>query len=145
MSNVEDFLTQTQEQQIIDAIRVAEKNTSGEIRVHLERNSEKDPLERAKEVFYFLKMDKTKNKNGVLFYVAVDDKKFSVLGDEGINNLVSEDFWYSIKDAVIQHFSTGSYADGLKEGILATGEKLKEFFPFQTNDNDELSNEISSG
>ena len=145
MSNVEDFLTQTQEQQIIDAIRVAEKNTSGEIRVHLERNSEKDPLERAKEVFYFLKMDKTKNKNGVLFYVAVDDKKFSVLGDEGINNLVSEDFWYSIKDAVIQHFSIGSYADGLKEGILATGEKLKEFFPFQTNDDDELSNEISSG
>ena len=144
MSNVEDFLTQTQEQQIIDAIRAAEKNTSGEIRVHLERNSEKDPLERAKEVFYFLKMDKTKNKNGVLFYVAVDDKKFSVLGDTGINNLVSEDFWYSIKDAVIQHFSIGSYADGLKEGILATGEKLKEFFPFQTNDDDELSKEISS-
>ena len=145
MSKVEDFLTQTQEQEIIDAIRAAEKNTSGEIRVHLERNSEKDPLERAKEVFYFLKMDETKNKNGVLFYVAVDDKKFSVLGDEGINNLVSEDFWNSIKDTVIQQFSIGSYADGLKEGILATGQKLKEYFPFQTNDDDELSNEISSG
>lgn len=145
MSKVEDFLTPTQEQEIIDAIRVAERNTSGEIRVHLERNSEKDPLERAKEVFYFLNMDKTKNKNGVLFYVAVDDKKFSILGDEGINNLVSVDFWNSIKDSVIQHFSIGSYADGLKEGILATGQKLKEYFPFQTNDDDELSNEISSG
>jgi uncharacterized membrane protein len=145
MSKVEDFLTQTQEQEIIDAIRAAEKNTSGEIRVHLERNSEKDSLERAKEVFYFLKMDKTKNKNGVLFYVAVDDKKFSVLGDEGINNLVPEDFWNSIKETIIRHFSKGSYADGLKEGILATGQKLKEYFPFQTNDHDELSNEISSG
>jgi len=145
MSNVENFLTQPQEQEIIDAIRAAEKNTSGEIRVHLEKNSEKDPLERAKEVFYFLKMDKTKNKNGVLFYVAVDDKKFSVLGDEGINNLVPEDFWNSIKDTVIQHFSIERYADGLKEGILATGQKLKEYFPFQTDDKDELSNEISSG
>lgn len=145
MSNVEDFLTQTQEQEIIDAIRAAEKNTSGEIRVHLERNSDKDPLERAKEVFYFLKMDKTKNKNGVLFYVAVDDKKFSVLGDEGINSLVPDDFWNSIKDTVIQRFSRGSYSDGLKEGILATGQKLKEYFPFQINDKDELSNEISSG
>jgi uncharacterized membrane protein len=145
MSDIEDFLTQTQEQQIIDAIRAAEKNTSGEIRVHLEKNSEKDPLERAKEVFYFLKMDKTINKNGVLFYVAVDDKKFSILGDEGINNLVPEDFWNSIKDAVIHHFSIGSYADGLKEGILATGQKLKEFFPFKTDDDDELSNEISLG
>ena len=145
MSNVEDFLTQTQEQEIIDAIRAAEKNTSGEIRVHLERNSDKDPLERAKEVFYFLKMDKTKNKNGVLFYVAVDDKKFSVLGDEGINSLVPDDFWNSIKDAVIQRFSIGSYSDGLKDGILATGQKLKEFFPYKSNDDDELSNEISLG
>ena len=145
MSKVEDFLTQTQEQEIIDAIRVAEKNTSGEIRVHLEKNSVKDPLERAKEVFYFLKMDKTKNKNGILFYVAVDDKKFSVLGDEGIDKVVPEDFWNSIKDAVIQRFSTGNYSDGLKEGILATGQKLKEFFPYKSNDDDELSNEISLG
>jgi uncharacterized membrane protein len=145
MSKVEDFLTQAQEQEIIDAIRVAEKNTSGEIRVHLEKNSVKDPLERAKEVFYFLKMDKTKNKNGVLFYVAVDDKKFSVLGDEGIDKVVPNDFWNSIKDAVIQRFSTGNYSDGLKEGILATGQKLKEFFPYKSNDDDELSNEISLG
>ena len=92
MSKVEDFLTQIEEAQIIDAIRIAEKNTSGEIRVHLEKSSDKNPLERAKEVFYFLKMDETKSHNGVLFYVAVDDKKFSVLGDEGIDNVVSKRF-----------------------------------------------------
>ena len=143
MSNVEDFLTQIEEAQIIDAIRIAEKNTSGEIRVHLEKSSDKNPLERAKEVFYFLKMDETKNHNGVLFYVAVDDKKFSVLGDEGIDNVVSKDFWESIKDAVIKQFSQGRYADGLKEGILETGKKLKEYFPYNLDDKDELPNEIS--
>ena len=143
MSKVEDFLTQIEEAQIIDAIRIAEKNTSGEIRVHLEKTSDKNPLERAKEVFYFLKMDKTKNHNGVLFYVAVDDKKFSVLGDEGIDNVVSKDFWESIKDAVIKQFSQKKYADGLKEGILETGKKLKEYFPYNLDDKDELPNEIS--
>lgn len=143
MSNVEDFLTQTEEAQIIDAIKIAEKNTSGEIRVHLEKTSDKNPLERAKEVFYFLKMDETKNHNGILFYVAVDDKKFSVLGDEGIDKVVSNDFWNSIKDAVIKQFSQGKYADGLKEGILETGKKLKEYFPYHLDDEDELSNEIS--
>lgn len=143
MSKVEDFLTQIEEAQIIDAIRIAEKNTSGEIRVHLEKSSDKNPLERAKEVFYFLKMDETKSHNGVLFYVAVDDKKFSVLGDEGIDNVVSKDFWESIKDAVIKQFSQGRYADGLKEGILETGKKLKEYFPYSLDDKDELPNEIS--
>ena len=113
MSNIEDFLTQSEEQQIIDAIRVAEKNTSGEIRVHLEKKSDKDPLERAKEVFYFLKMDKTENKNGVLFYVAVNDKSFSIIGDKGINDLVPNNFWNSIKDAVIEQFSVENYAKGL--------------------------------
>ena len=143
MSKIEDFLTQIEEAQIIDAIRVAENNTSGEIRVHLEKTSDKNPLERAKEVFYFLKMDETKNHNGVLFYVAVDDKKFSVLGDEGIDKVVSKDFWESIKDAVIKQFSQQKYADGLKEGILETGKKLKEYFPYKLDDKDELPNKIS--
>ena len=143
MSKIEDFLTQIEEAQIIDAIRVAENNTSGEIRVHLEKTSDKNPLERAKEVFYFLKMDETKNHNGVLFYVAVDDKKFSVLGDEGIDKVVSKDFWESIKDAIIKQFSQQKYADGLKEGILETGKKLKEYFPYKLDDKDELPNKIS--
>ena len=145
MSKVEDFLTTTEEQDIIAAIRQAEKNTSGEIRVHLEKNTEKDALTRAKEVFYFLKMDETKQQNGVLFYVAVADKKFSVLGDKGIDNVVPDDFWNSIKDNIISEFSNGNYANGLKLGISETGQKLKEFFPHQSDDINELSDEISLG
>jgi uncharacterized membrane protein len=145
MSKVEDFLTATQEQEIIEAIRLAEKNTSGEIRVHLEKCATKDTLERAKEVFYFLKMDETKQKNGVLFYVAVDDKKFSILGDKGIDNGVPDDFWNSIKNKVLHQFTKGNYAEGLKQGIVETGQKLKEFFPYSSDDKNELPDEISLG
>ncbi len=143
MSKVEDFLTQAEESQIVEAICIAERYTSGEIRVHLEKTSDKNAIERAKEVFYFLKMDETKNQNGVLFYVAVNDHQFSVIGDKGIDSVVSKDFWNSVKDAVISEFSVGNYAQGLRDGILETGKKLKEFFPYQPDDQDELPNEIS--
>jgi len=145
MSKVEDFLTSTQEQEIIEAIRLAEKGTSGEIRVHLEKSTKKDTLERAKEVFCFLKMDETKQQNGILFYVAVDDKKFSVIGDKGIDNTVPDDFWNGIKNIVLEHFSKTNYVEGLKQGIAETGLKLKEFFPYQSDDKNELSDEISLG
>ena len=143
MSKVEDFLTAVQEQEIIDAIRLAEKNTSGEIRVHIEKSTEKEALERAKEVFYFLKMDTTQLHNGVLFYVAVDDKKFSIVGDKGIDDLVSDDFWNSIKENVINQFKKGNYTEGLKQGILESGIKLKQYFPYQSNDKNELPDSIS--
>ncbi len=145
MSNLEDFLSTAEEQEIINAIREAERNTSGEIRVHIEKTTEKNALERAKEVFYFLKMDETEQQNGILFYIAVDDHKFSVLGDTGINKAVTEGFWNSIKDIVIQHFSSGNYVKGLQLAITQTGEKLKEFFPHQSRDSNELSDEISLG
>jgi len=131
MSKVEDFLTSIQEQEIIEAIRLAEKNTSGEIRVHLEKNSEKDALERAKEVFCFLKMDETKQQNGVLFYVAVEDRTFCVIGDKGINEVVSDSFWNTVKNTVIDEFKKENFVEGLKKGILETGSKLKHFFPYQ--------------
>lgn len=143
MSDVEDFLTSTQEEEIIDAIRIAEKETSGEIRVHIEKCTEKDPLERAKEVFHFLKMDETDKHNGVLFYLAVDDKKFSILGDKGINNAVSEIFWNSVRDIVLDKFKIGDYTEGLKLGIIEAGNKLKQFFPYKKNDNNELDDSIS--
>ncbi len=143
MFKVEDFLTSIQEQEIIDAIKLAENNTSGEIRVHLERNTDKDALERAKEVFYFLKMDSTKQQNGVLFYVAVDDKKFSILGDKGIDEVVPDNFWNSVRDIVIEQFKSSHYVEGLKQGILETGIKLKQYFPYQNNDKNELPDSIS--
>lgn len=143
MSKVEDFLTASQEQEIIEAIRLAEQNTSGEIRVHLETTSEKEPIERAKEVFYYLKMDATEQQNGVLFYVAVDDKKFSILGDKGIDNVVPDNFWEGVKNLVINEFKKGNYSQGLKLGILETGVKLKQYFPYQKNDKNELPDSIS--
>jgi len=144
MSKVEDFLTAAQEKDIIEAIRLAETNTSGEIRVHLEKTTDKDPIERAKEVFYFLKMDETKQHNGVLFYVAVDDKKFSILGDKGINSVVSNSFWDTVKGIVIRHFKEGNFTEGLKLGIIETGEQLKQHFPYQEDDKNELTDSISS-
>jgi len=145
MSKVEDFLTAAQEQEIIDAIRTAEKDTSGEIRVHLEKRTEKDTLERAKEVFYFLKMDETKQHNGVLFYVAVEDKKFAVLGDVGIDKVVPDTFWDSVKDTVLEKFKNNHFAKGLKLGILEAGTKLKQYFPYRHDDKNELPDSISLG
>lgn len=140
---VEDFLNAAQEQLIVDAIREAEKNTSGEIRVDFEKNLQKDPIERAQEVFFKLEMDKTKYKNGVLFYVAVDDHRFAIIGDEGIDKVVPDDFWESVKNEVISEFIEGNFVEGLVKGILHTGEKLKQYFPYEDDDKNELSDEIS--
>lgn len=143
MSLTEDFLTPKEEQAIVKAIRQAEDLTSGEIRVHLEAHTDLQPLERAKEVFVQLNMQKTVARNGVLFYIGVVDHSFVVLGDEGINRVVGADFWESTKDLVITHFKQKQYQEGLVAGILNAGEQLKKHFPISKNDIDELPNEIS--
>lgn len=145
MSKVEDFLTPEEESEIVKAISQAEKSTSGEIRVHIENHSEKPPLERAQEVFNFLGMDNTFMRNGVLFYVGVSDHTFAIIGDEGIDKVVEADFWDCTKDTVISHFKEKKYKDGLVAGILRAGERLQQYFPFESDDTDELSNEISKG
>ncbi len=145
MSKTEDFLTKEEEQEIVQAIVTAEKNTSGEIRVHIEETSEKPPIERAKEVFSTLEMYKTEARNGVLFYIGVANKGFAILGDEGINNVVESDFWDCTKDLVLEHFKNKEFKKGLVEGVLRAGEKLKHYFPYQSDDTNELSNEISKG
>ena len=145
MSKIEDFLTVSEEQQIIEAIKAAEKNTSGEIRVHIEKSTDKPPMERALEVFHFLKMDTTKLKNGVLFYIAVESKQFSIIGDEGINNKVPENFWETEKELIFTHFKRGEFSKGIELAIIEVGKKLKDFFPYQSNDTNELSDEISKG
>lgn len=145
MSKVEDFLTAEEEQVIIEAIKTAENNTSGEIRIHIEKTTSKPPMERALEVFYFLKMDRTKMRNGVLFYIAVESRRFAILGDEGINNKVPENFWDTEKELVLSHFVKGEPVIGLELAIKEVGNKLKEFFPYQSDDTNELSDEISKG
>ncbi|MFD0761843.1 TPM domain-containing protein [Lutibacter aestuarii] len=145
MSKVEDFLTQQEEKTIIEAIKIAENNTSGEIRVHIEKETDKSPMERALEVFHFLKMDITELRNGVLIYIAVESKKFAILGDEGINAKVPENFWETEKELILKHFKKGEFVKGLELAILEAGAKLKEFFPHLSNDTNELSDEISKG
>jgi uncharacterized membrane protein len=143
MSKVEEFLTQAEEKEIISAIRTAETNTSGEIRIHIEASSEKDHYERALEVFHLLKMDNTKDANAVLIYVAVKDHKFVIYGDKGINEVVPNNFWDTTKDVIQNQFKKGNFKQGIVEGILKAGLELQSHFPWQTDDENELSNEIS--
>ena len=154
MSKVEDFLTAEDEEAIIGAIRIAEKNTSGEIRIHLESHSNpegtkkderKDAIERAEEVFNMLHMQNTKESNGVLIYVAVEDRTLVIMGDKGINDIVGQDFWETTKDIIIEHFKNGEMKVGLVKGILKAGEQLKKHFPYQSDDINELPDEISVG
>ncbi|KAA2219920.1 MULTISPECIES: TPM domain-containing protein [Maribacter] len=145
MSKVEDFLTQAEEQEIVAAILEAEKDTSGEIRVHIEAHTRENHYERAKEIFHLLKMDNTKEGNGVLIYVAVHDKKFVICGDKGINDVVPKGFWDSTKDIIETHFKKGQFKQGLVAGILEAGKELKVHFPWHANDTNELSNEVSKG
>lgn len=144
-SKVEDFLTRNEEEEIIEAIRSAERNTSGEIRVHLETSCEGDAVERAVKVFDFLHMNNTRFGNGVLIYVAVEDRSMVILGDEGINKAVPNNFWESTKDTILAHFKNGAIKKGLVMGIHEAGEQLKAHFPYRPDDRDELSNEISTG
>jgi len=143
MATPNDFFTPDEEQAIVNAIREAEKNTSGEIRVHIGNNSKKPPLERDQEVFHVLGMDATSARNGVLFYVGVKDHTFAIIGDEGIDKAVEADFWDCTRDVVISHFKEGRFAEGLTAGILRAGDRLKAYFPYTEDDKDELPNEIS--
>ncbi|MFH6944091.1 TPM domain-containing protein [Flavobacterium sp. FlaQc-50] len=145
MSKVEDFLSKKEEQEIVKAIGMAENNTSGEIRVHIEQTTSKVHFDRALEVFHELKMDETQLKNGVLFYFAVADKNFVICGDKGINDLVSSDFWDSTRNIMVTQFKSGNFKQGIVDGILSAGEQLKKYFPRLADDTNELSNEISKG
>ena len=137
------FFSKEEQQKIVSAIKEAELNTSGEIRVHIENRCKGESLERAAEMFYELKMDHTAARNGILFYLAVKDRKFAIIGDEGINRNVEHDFWNDIKDEMTSKFKEGQFAEGLVSGILKCGHKLKQYFPYQENDVNELSDEIS--
>jgi len=145
MSKVENFLSQEEEQRVVAAIRRAEKTTSGEIRVHLEKNTDIDILERAAEVFHWLKMDNTIQRNGVLIYVAVDDRKFAIYGDKGINKVVPENFWNSTKNIILDQFRDHNFTQGLIDGITLAGKELQHHFPWDHTDTNELSDEISKG
>ncbi len=143
--NITDFFSDEQKQQIRAAIERMEHKTSGEIRLHVEGDCTGDPYERALHVFHRLHMHKTTHRNAVLFYLAVNHKKFAIVGDEGIHKNVPENFWMTVKDHVIAQFKQGKFTEGICEGIDMTGEMLKTYFPQNGNDKNQLSDEISYG
>lgn len=144
MAKIEEFLTEQEEEEVVEAIRQAEKKTSGEIRVHIEKTSKGDIWDRAMEVFHLLKMDNTKEDNGVLIYVAIEDRNFIIYGDKGINAVVPNNFWESTKDEIAAEFKKGNFKQGLINGILKAGEELQKHFPWsEGSDENQLSDKIS--
>ena len=143
--NAVNFFSREEKELIRSAVKEAELKTSGEIRVHLDNHCREDVLDRAAWWFGRLNMHKTEQRNGVLFYLAVKDHKFAILGDAGINARTPENFWDEIREKMAAYFSEGDYSGGLKEGILMAGKALKEHFPYQEGDVNELSDEISFG
>lgn len=141
----QDFFTEEERKLIVQSIKAAEQSTSGEIRVHVEKHCQKDVLDRATEVFATLGMHKTKLRNGVLFYLAVEDHQFAIIGDAGINKVVTDHYWGDIKDHMKDRFVAGQLSLGLCEGIEMAGQQLKTHFPSRANNKNELPDEISFG
>jgi uncharacterized membrane protein len=145
LKQAKDFFTKEQREDIRQAILNAELDTSGEIRVHIETTCKGDVLDRAAYIFDKMGMQKTGKRNGVLFYLAVKNRRFAVIGDTGINAVVEEDFWDNLKTLLLNHFRENNFTDGLIKGIDMVGDKLKKHFPYQTGDVNELTDEISFG
>ena len=133
----------TKEQELIaNAIATAEKATSGEIRIAIDKHCHGSAFERATEYFAELGMDKTAQHNGVLIYLAYEDHKFAIIGDRGIDSVVPDDFWETTQVAMKAHFLSGNLAEGIIAGVALAGEKLALFFPYQNGDVNELPNDI---
>ena len=138
-----EFLTKEEEERIIEAISRAEENTTGEIRVHIEFKCKKDPLKRAQKLFQLLKMTDTKERNGVILYIATDDRKVAIYGDVEISKQVDDDFWQDEIDKLIQEFKGNNFAAGIEMVVRDIGEKLARFFPGEGSDPNELSDEVT--
>ncbi len=143
--HIKNFFSTAQQKIIVQAIADAEKNTSGEIRVHIDKKCKGEVLDIAADFFKSMKMHETALRNGVLFYLSIEDQKFAILGDKGIHEKVPTNFWDEIRDTMLRHFKKQEFTEGLQKGIEMAGEKLKSHFPLQSNDTNELSNDISFG
>jgi len=137
--------TAEEKQSIANAIKNAELNTSGEVRVHIDLKCKEDVLDHSAFVFEKLEMHKTESRNGILFYLSLDDHKFAVIGDVGINQKVGDEFWESIKNEMVPLFKENKLVAGLAMGIEKAGVELKKYFPYQSDDKNELDDEISFG
>lgn len=137
------FLTDEQEKNIIKAIAEAENRTSGEVRIHIEHQCKREPLERAARIFHELGMDQTELKNGVLIYIATEDHKAAVYAGKGIHKQVEDGFWSDVLNILLEHFKKEEFEIGIVEAVRKVGYQLKELFPYHRDDVNELSDEIS--
>lgn len=142
---IEEWLTPDELARVREAIQHAEKQTSGEIRVHLDIAILDDVLDHAAMVFRDLGMDRTRERNGVLIYVSVPGRKTAVIGDEGIHAKLGDHYWKDVLETILAHFRVGQFCEGLCAGVAMLGEKLKEHFPYQRDDVNELSDDVSFG
>ncbi len=144
--DIRDFLTPEEKERVVEAVKAAERNTSGEIRVHLENHCREDVLDHAAYIFDELGMQETRQRNGVLFYIAVKDHQLAILGDAGINKVVPQGFWDQVRDTMVAHFKENRYADGLVAALHLAGEQLSTHFPYDDKgEENELSDDISFG
>ena len=132
-----------EQQRIRTAIEQAERNTSGQIRVCIEKTCSEDVLDRAAKYFYQLDMHKTRLRNGVLIYVATVDRKFAIIGDAGINKVVPDNFWDDTKEKMLDQFKYGNLVEGIVTGLEISGEHLKKFFPHESDGSNELPDDIA--
>jgi uncharacterized membrane protein len=132
-----------EQQRIRAAIEQAERRTSGQLRVCVEKTCSENVLDRAAKYFHELNMHKTKLRNGVLIYVAVVDRKFAIIGDAGINKVVPDNFWDDTKEDMLQHFKTGNLVEGIVTGLEIAGEHLQKYFPHAQDDRNELSDDVA--
>lgn len=139
------FLSEDECDRVVRSISEAEHKSSGEIRIHIDNKCPGDPKERALRTFHALKMENTAMRNGVLIYVSPSDRKLAVIGDKGINRVVSSGFWKDICISLSKAFAAGLFADGLCEAVLMVGVKLKEYFPYLEDDVNELPDEVTFG
>jgi len=137
------FFTSDQQEAITHAISEAEKATSGEIRVHIETSCRGKVLDRAAWLFNKLGMTRTAERNGVLFYLALKNRQFAIIGDTGINGVVAAGFWDEVRDHMKERFINGKFTEGLSEGIIMAGNQLKDHFPYSSDDINELPDTIS--
>jgi uncharacterized membrane protein len=137
------FFSKEDETRIIEAIRAAERNTSGEIRVHLEKKLNKDVIAEARDTFAKLGMHNTEARNGVLLFIAPEAHQFAIIGDEGIHQQVGEQFWQEERDLLQAYFRQGDFTEGICQAIAIIGNKLKAYFPYLDEDQNELPDDIS--
>ena len=146
-SRKKDFFSKDENELIVRAIRGAEQQTSGEVRVFVESKCRFiDPLDRALEIFSELKMENTQDRNAVLLYVALKDRQLAIYGDKGIHEKTGDEYWKMAVNTMVSHFNKENYATGISQCVTKIGEALQQYFPYdKKTDKNELPDEIIFG